>query len=448
MPSTRPRSPSPRRPPHSETAQRERNEKAGALDDVLRLADSKRVADLVAEADQLWPLVPEKAADMKAWIVRTKYVLARRGDHQERLAAIREKALPYTEEAKAKDHEADRKAIEAGRKRLEDIEAAKAKVEGDEAEAKKKALDEQAEAVRKEVARLEAGLGERRSWAFEDPQADWQHQVLLDLLAGFDRLDGGGKEGDGGFLSDITKRHDFVTSLRKRSIEDYAKAWEETIAAIAASPKYGGLEIKPRLGLVPLGPDPDSGLFEFAHLGSGSIPTRGEKGYLVQEEERCTRTRPESWRGLQDGRTATGSGGCQLRSSGPGRRVTRPRGDTLALLGIQVRVHAVAVGCDDCRTRPQRIQGRPDDRRQDDHGEKPRGTSLMGRLRGQARLARAQPARAAHRGAVGVRMPGRDGLALDHGPRSRRVGEGRQHRGQVLQRARRSFVLAVHHGGG
>ena len=39
-----------------------------------------------------------------------------------------------------------------------------------------------------------------------------------------------------------------------------------------AVPMYRGLRIEPVLGLVPLGKDPDSGLFEFAHWGRGRSP--------------------------------------------------------------------------------------------------------------------------------------------------------------------------------
>ncbi|MFI5403648.1 MAG: formylglycine-generating enzyme family protein, partial [Planctomycetota bacterium] len=69
-------------------------------------------------------------------------------------------------------------------------------------------------------------------------------------------------------------RRELSTTLRARSIDAHRAEWEATIAGIAASPKYAGLRIKPQIGLVPLGPDPASGLFEFAHLGSGEVPLR------------------------------------------------------------------------------------------------------------------------------------------------------------------------------
>ncbi len=64
--------------------------------------------------------------------------------------------------------------------------------------------------------------------------------------------------------------------------------WQRTIAEIAAHPAYGGLRMAPQQGLVPLGADPRSGLQEFAHAASGSIPRRhAETGALVIEDDTC-----------------------------------------------------------------------------------------------------------------------------------------------------------------
>ena len=77
-------------------------------------------------------------------------------------------------------------------------------------------------------------------------------------------------------------------SLPARSIGSHAKEWQAAIEHIAdreRSPRYAGLRIKPQLGLVPLGPDPVSGLWEFWHVETGSQPGRDPERRLVTEDD-------------------------------------------------------------------------------------------------------------------------------------------------------------------
>lgn len=63
--------------------------------------------------------------------------------------------------------------------------------------------------------------------------------------------------------------------VRPDSIDAHAAAWDRAIDRIAAANgPYHGLRIQPQEGLVPLGPDPLSGLEEFAHVATGSLPSR------------------------------------------------------------------------------------------------------------------------------------------------------------------------------
>jgi serine/threonine protein kinase/formylglycine-generating enzyme required for sulfatase activity len=105
-----------------------------------------------------------------------------------------------------------------------------------------------------------------------DRTADWERQQLEELrteLAALAQTEVG-----------VQQRLDTAKTIRQRSIGDHAGAWQQTIARIAQNPRYHGLSLTPQLGLVPLGPDPSSGLEEFAHLVSGSLPTRQADGHL------------------------------------------------------------------------------------------------------------------------------------------------------------------------
>ncbi len=239
------------------------DEKARALDEVLRLADSKKVADLVAEVDALWPLHPDRAPAMASWLERAMAVALNRGEHEGALARVRERALPYPEEQRLRDHAGEIEQIGRAKADLEKLPAEREAADSDE---KRKALDERQVAIEKEIASLEEAIAKRKTRTFESPDDDWKHQVLSDLVVGLGTLDGA--------LGKIRERHEFATTLRGKSIDAHRMEWEDAIRWIATSPKYGGLTLAPQLGLVPLGPDHDSGLFEFAHVGSGELPSR------------------------------------------------------------------------------------------------------------------------------------------------------------------------------
>lgn len=68
------------------------------------------------------------------------------------------------------------------------------------------------------------------------------------------------------------------------SVVDYAAEWKDTVAAVAAAPPYGGLGLTVQRDLVPLGPDPATGLHEFWHIPSGSMPQRDADGRLIIDE--------------------------------------------------------------------------------------------------------------------------------------------------------------------
>lgn len=90
-----------------------------------------------------------------------------------------------------------------------------------------------------------------------------------------------------GTMASVRTRLVAAESLARRSLVEHAAAWDRAIAAIADPqhcPQYDGLRIRPQLGLVPLGQDPGSGLWEFAHLPSGAPPRRDADDRLQIEE--------------------------------------------------------------------------------------------------------------------------------------------------------------------
>lgn len=85
-----------------------------------------------------------------------------------------------------------------------------------------------------------------------------------------------------GVLEDVRLRLAFAQSVEDRTVTSLEArgGWARAIASIAdvdECPMYGGFQITPQLGLIPLGRDPGSGLWEFAHLQTGAVPTRNSR---------------------------------------------------------------------------------------------------------------------------------------------------------------------------
>jgi formylglycine-generating enzyme required for sulfatase activity/predicted Ser/Thr protein kinase len=105
-----------------------------------------------------------------------------------------------------------------------------------------------------------------------DPAVAWEREQLDLLLEVHVRL--------ATIAGEVDTRIATARTLVQRTLEAPAAAWRDASARIAADPRYRGLQLPPQLGLVPLGPDPHSGLEEFAHVLSGTVPERGADGVL------------------------------------------------------------------------------------------------------------------------------------------------------------------------
>lgn len=134
-----------------------------------------------------------------------------------------------------------------------------------------------------EARRLASQEGVHRSFlaALEDSQSSvhasltpaqrkWWVDTLSTLIARMERF----LQPEEGIIARMERHLDLSRSIQERSVEAHASRWEDALTEIAFSERYGGLELQPLVGLVPLGPDPDSGLWEFCHLESGATPLR------------------------------------------------------------------------------------------------------------------------------------------------------------------------------
>jgi formylglycine-generating enzyme required for sulfatase activity/tRNA A-37 threonylcarbamoyl transferase component Bud32 len=184
-------------------------------DEVLRLSDVKRLDQLQARADDLWPALPDKVPALVDWLAEARSLAANLEEHRSCLIDL-----------------------------------------------------------------------ERRTASGSSPETQWQHDVLEELIKGLDTF--ASPDPEVGRIADVERRLTFARTVREKTLGMYAVEWTEAIRSIQdpqECPAYGGLRITPQLGLLPLGRDPGSGLWEFAHLQTGEIPWRHEDGHLVIDRE-------------------------------------------------------------------------------------------------------------------------------------------------------------------
>jgi serine/threonine protein kinase/formylglycine-generating enzyme required for sulfatase activity len=76
----------------------------------------------------------------------------------------------------------------------------------------------------------------------------------------------------------MTEDREFATTVRYKTVDSPAaqRAWEDAIEDIFLMDIYDGLELVPQPGLLPLDKDPETGLWEFLHLQSGTAPERNQ----------------------------------------------------------------------------------------------------------------------------------------------------------------------------
>ncbi|MHC4263682.1 MAG: bifunctional serine/threonine-protein kinase/formylglycine-generating enzyme family protein, partial [Planctomycetota bacterium] len=153
------------------------------------------------------------------------------------------------------------------------------------------AASDEIAALETRVVELDAAVSERIEWAFPEREenARWWNTQLTQLIEGLETLR------DDLMAADVvTAEHGWSVGKRLAFAEslaagfaaggEYDLAWAAVLPTIRAShPSLA--ELTPQMGLVPIGTDPDSGLWEFAHLATGTPAERGEDRKLILTEE-------------------------------------------------------------------------------------------------------------------------------------------------------------------
>jgi serine/threonine protein kinase len=138
------------------------------------------------------------------------------------------------------------------------------------------------------IERASASLEASRTWIQGDVRAGADPEAILSLSSGIDRLHRRLSE----LLSHdpcrgarvrVERELAYVRTIRAKSVDEAWDLWNVAITTIADSqrtPQYRGLAIGVREGLIPVGPDPSSGLWEFGSLRTGRVAERAADGSL------------------------------------------------------------------------------------------------------------------------------------------------------------------------
>ena len=203
---------------------------AEKLNEIERLSDIVQIRTLKREAaDTLWPGLTLEDSRYRDWLVRAREVSDRLPLHKDALTRVRQQVY------------------------LEQVLAGV----------------------------VEEGEGTEPDWESAEADSRFRFETFGELVREI-------TEDLTPLIAQVESRRATASEMYEATIGDQKAAWDEAIASIAnreECPQYDGLVLTPQLGLIPIGRDPESGLWEFGlWKQTGEIPRRGTDGKLVLEE--------------------------------------------------------------------------------------------------------------------------------------------------------------------
>ncbi len=220
------------------------------------------VEALRMEEQDLHPALPEKVSTIEAWLAQYGEPLAARLPELERtLGELRAKATPSTQDGRTMARDRHPRALEVQRLRSE--------LEVEDNADRRLDLKRQIRSGEAEVAAA--------GYEFTNGVDAYAHRVLSQVVHEL-------RPFVAGRLPAVRTRLHNARTVRQRTIDAFRPQWDAAIAAIQASDGvhasqyYAGVTLTPQVGLVPIGMDPVSKLWEFVHLASGTpgreLPSR------------------------------------------------------------------------------------------------------------------------------------------------------------------------------
>lgn len=266
---------------------------------VLQLAHQAELDALVREA-HLLPIAPV-AADLpavQAWLARAAGLERHLPALRAQVAAIRAGGIQragHGDRLLARQHAAAAQAVQVERERHRILETGPVPL----TEARRLELGARLWLLEAQAGRLAARLERTATYEFvgddmrSGQQITWHHDLLATLVADLEEFvaDAGshplvlGVHGD--TMPAVRRRLGLIADADAEQAAALGLVWQRAVAEIRADPVYGGLDLPPQPGLIPLGRDPASGLHEFAMPATGAVPMRGGDGVLARSVDAC-----------------------------------------------------------------------------------------------------------------------------------------------------------------
>jgi len=260
--------------------------------EIVRLGDLHILDELKAEVQVLEPVLPRDPGACIGWLGRVDAVYGRLGAHRESLARLRErgkrvlrrpKEFPHQLPLAARHRELREEVFQLEREALRLNVFARHSTSWQSPAilaARRRSVKLAIDALRSERERIGARLVEIGHWEFASRDDQWLHDQLASIVMELDLLQDHESHG-------ALRRFQRRLEIAQRCRDEAAARWREAIEAVAAHPAYRGFRLALEYDLLPLGPDPDSGLWEFAHPESGEVPVRDAQGRLVLRDDSC-----------------------------------------------------------------------------------------------------------------------------------------------------------------
>ncbi len=239
--------------------------------------------------DQLWPPHPDAVPELERWIADSRSYLASHDENRQLHEEMRGRAQPI-DPGNAAERRAEIERRDRARGRGQLLEYFRSIDDGWDAGGPRPEGVDRAWIQRQIAATVGYLASEataspvQRTYTFADREEQRLFDALRRVLA--DQAEFASSPARAGLLDLAERGLASARRVERDSIVAHADRWRAAIASIgdvSVCPRYRGLALVPQLGLVPLGRDPDSDLWEFWHVISGEEPRRDARGAVVPD---------------------------------------------------------------------------------------------------------------------------------------------------------------------